>query len=117
MKKPASPLPWSMDYDERPNSDWRNIHIWQADSKGEVRIAFMSISDATEANAKYLVTACNDYPKQQATIQELKEALERVGAQAYDAGLVPEDARSMNKALFKIEHIASKALTKLKGES
>lgn len=65
-----TPLPWAVDPDDRPDMEW-SFHIVQADDPN-IRIAFMCHPNG-EANAAYIVQACNAYPVLKAENAALKE--------------------------------------------
>lgn len=80
-----TPGPWAADPDDRPDMEW-NIHIVSADDP-DLRIAFMANGPRSEANAAFIVEACNNYESLQARCTELEADNEELRALRYEDGL------------------------------
>lgn len=91
MRMAITPLPWTVDY------DYREDGVDQIVAANGLTICFMATpSEAHEDDAEFIVTACNEYGRQQTLenklalaneeVVRLREALEKVQIKAIANG-------------------------------
>jgi hypothetical protein len=80
--QPGTPLPWSLDV-HREQTGFRMVktYVKESGEDGEFLAHVLSTREAAEdANAAYIVHACNNYPQAQALADALRDAIHEVAA-------------------------------------
>lgn len=95
----STPRPWAADPDTREGYEW-NTFIVKADDPN-IRIAFMSVGDASEANAALIVQAVNSHDAMQECVEALDGLLDAI-TRPGNPGLEPAKGRAVD-ALAKLE--------------
>ena len=98
-----TPGPYQFGSSDSFGRDARVVAYINGDGRKQVPVAQCGLGPMADANAAFIVLACNAYDRDQKTIQELRDALHKIAYMIDDPGHPYDRALAAREALARLD--------------